>query len=131
MAEEKPTILDIIVEHLQKSGVTLGPTDGCYLGDAGGSGPPIFETPYTDDMIRPEECPACPEREGWMMFESEPAFIPQGFFDDPDTFKTTQEFLEWIDDPETDISDEQRDRYRATVERFMDVLNKYLGRDEV
>ena len=85
----------------------------------------------TDDVIRPEDCHACPEHEGWMMFEGEPAFIPQGFFDDSDTFKTTQEFLEWVDDPDTKISDEQRATYRAIVNNFMQRLDEYLGRDNV
>lgn len=87
--------------------------------------------PYTDDLIRPEECPSCPAHEGWMMFEGIPAFIPQGFFDDPDTFKTTNEFLEWIDDPGTKISEEQRETYRSTVENFMKYWNEYLERDNV
>ena len=66
-----------------------------------------------------------------MMFQGEPAFIPRGFFDGPDTFKTTQEFLKWIADPETKLSDEQREAYRQTVKRFMKEWNKYLKRDEV
>ena len=66
-----------------------------------------------------------------MMFENEPAFIPQGFFDSSDTFKTTQEFLKWIDDPATNISDEQREAYRETVKTFMKYSNEYLKRDEV
>ena len=65
------------------------------------------------------------------MFEGEPAFIPRGFFDGHDTFKTTQEFLEWIDDPETKISYEQRAVYRETVKNFMRHWNAYLKRDEV